>query len=54
MQLDAWPDWQEASYYYSNAAPQWQTINNGNWKDVEYTVRKLSRETGRDLQVGLQ
>ena len=54
MQLDAWPDWQEASYYYSNTAPQWQTINNGNWKDVEYTVRKLARETGRDLQVVLQ
>lgn len=44
-------DWQEASYYYSNTAPQWQSVNNGNWKDVEYTVRKLARETGRDLQI---
>lgn len=27
-------DWssQEASYYFMNAAPQWQTFNGGNWK----------------------
>jgi DNA/RNA endonuclease G (NUC1) len=44
-------DWQEATYYFINAAPQWQSINNGNWKDVEYTVRKLADRTGRDFQV---
>ena len=29
-------DWssQEASYYFMNAAPQWQTFNGGNWKYV--------------------
>ncbi len=44
-------DWQEATYYYTNTAPQWQGINNGNWKDVEHTVRKLADKTGLDLEV---
>jgi DNA/RNA endonuclease G (NUC1) len=44
-------DWQEATYYYTNTAPQWQGINNGNWKDVEHTVRKLADKTSLDLEV---
>ncbi len=47
-------DWQEATYYYTNTAPQWQGINNGNWKDVEHTVRKLADKTGLDLEVSYE
>lgn len=31
---------QLASFYYLNAAPQWQTFNAGNWNSVEVGVRK--------------
>ena len=33
-------DWQESTYYYGNAVPQWQSINNGNWKRLESSVRE--------------
>jgi len=32
-------NWQEVSYMYSNVVPQWQVVNNGNWRDVEEAVR---------------
>jgi len=35
-------DWQESTYYYGNTAPQWQSINNGNWKRLEFAVRELA------------
>ncbi|XP_030758924.1 uncharacterized protein LOC115884470 [Sitophilus oryzae] len=41
---------QYSTYFYINVAPQWQTINNGNWKSVESVVRTLSRTYG-DLTV---
>ena len=44
-------DWQEASYMYSNVVPQWQRINNGNWKTVEEGVRSAARKRGVTLQV---
>lgn len=30
---------QQASFYYLNAAPQWQTFNGGNWERVETGLR---------------
>ena len=30
-----WNEWQQASYYYFNAAPQWQSINGGNWNEID-------------------
>ena len=34
-----WKEWQDATYYFANAAPQWQPFNNGNWKAIEAEVR---------------
>lgn len=31
--------WQFTSYYYINTVPQWQSINNANWKHIESVVR---------------
>ncbi|CAG9766898.1 unnamed protein product [Ceutorhynchus assimilis] len=41
---------QFSTYYYVNAAPQWQSINNANWKSVENTVRILAVNYG-DLNI---
>jgi len=42
---------QDATYYFMNAAPQFQSFNNGNWKALEYNTRDLGNKLGRDLQV---
>ncbi|XP_057378510.1 uncharacterized protein LOC130700475 [Daphnia carinata] len=42
---------QDATYYYINAAPQWQSFNNGNWKSLEFGVRDLAIGRGRDLTI---
>jgi len=42
---------QDATYYFMNAAPQFQSFNNGNWKALEYNTRDLATKLGRDLQV---
>ena len=44
-------DWQEASYMYSNVVPQWQRINNGNWRTVEEGVRAAARRRGSTFSV---
>ena len=33
---------QDATYYYINVAPQWQSVNNGNWKALESATRNLA------------
>ena len=33
---------QDATYYFVNVAPQFQSFNNGNWKSLEYNSRELS------------
>merc|ERR1712080_466930 len=42
---------QDATYYYINVAPQFQSFNNGNWKALEGGVRDLGAKLGRDLVV---
>merc|ERR1712180_154234 len=42
---------QDATYYFINVAPQFQSFNNGNWKALEMAVRDLGTSLGRDLQV---
>ena len=36
---------------YINMVPQWQRINNGNWKTVEEGVRSAARKRGVTLLV---
>merc|ERR1712106_810750 len=42
---------QDATYYFMNVAPQFQSFNNGNWKALEYNTRELGTQLNRDLHV---
>lgn len=42
---------QRATFYYINAAPQWQTLNQNNWNTLEQNVREFSVDRNLDLQV---
>jgi DNA/RNA endonuclease G (NUC1) len=33
----------KATFFYHNAAPQWQLFNAGLWLDVENTIRTIAR-----------
>ena len=46
-----WIDWQDATYYYGNIAPQWQSINNGNWRRLENSIRAKGKKLYRDLEI---
>ncbi|CAH1995621.1 unnamed protein product [Acanthoscelides obtectus] len=46
-----YPTSQISSFYYINVAPQWKSINNGNWKSVEYDVRQFANRSVSDVQV---
>jgi DNA/RNA endonuclease G (NUC1) len=43
--------WQFATYYYINTVPQWQSINNGNWKHVESVVRTKADKLKQDCLI---
>merc|ERR1711915_386536 len=42
---------QDATYYFVNVAPQFQSFNNGNWKALEYNTRDLATKLARDILV---
>ncbi|KAJ9599340.1 hypothetical protein L9F63_010161 [Diploptera punctata] len=42
---------QKATSYYINTAPQWHTINSGNWKILEGAIRKYAGNMNTDLTV---
>ena len=45
---------QDATYYFMNVAPQFQSFNNGNWKSLEMATRKYAEEEAKgDVKVSL-
>jgi DNA/RNA endonuclease G (NUC1) len=40
---------QQATFWLTNAAPQWQTFNGGNWNTLEMNVRTFIGQLNRDL-----
>lgn len=44
-------DLQRATFYYINAAPQWQPINAGNWEWTEATLRAFVGTEGIEVEV---
>lgn len=43
--------WQFSSFYYINTTPQWQSVNAGNWKNIEQEVRDFSKDRPSALKV---
>ena len=44
-------EWQDATFSYINAVPQFQKFNAGNWALMEEAVRKLASKLKRNLEV---
>lgn len=42
---------QTATFWYLNAAPQWQTFNGKNWNSIETDARKFAGQIQTDLDV---
>lgn len=42
---------QHATFFYTNAAPQWQTVNGANWNSLENDARSFAGRIGSDLTV---
>ena len=45
-------EWQDATFNYINAVPQFVNFNSGNWQSMEDAVRKYAQQTSAILQVG--
>ncbi|KAK9502026.1 hypothetical protein O3M35_012636 [Rhynocoris fuscipes] len=43
--------WQLLTYFYINVAPQWQSINAGNWLNIETNTRRIASKLGADLEI---
>lgn len=43
--------WQWSTYYYINVVPQFQSINNGNWKHIESAIRTKAAQLQSDLTI---
>jgi DNA/RNA non-specific endonuclease len=41
----------DATYFYMNTVPQWQKINNGNWKSIEYMARSVAGRIRNEVEV---
>lgn len=41
----------QATFYFINCSPQWQTINGGNWVALEEGVRALARNAAATLNI---
>nr|XP_022913471.1 uncharacterized protein LOC111424224 [Onthophagus taurus] len=41
----------KATFFYINAVPQWQQINNGNWKALEGDVRDMAAQSSNFLNI---
>jgi len=44
-------EWQDATFNYINAVPQFVNFNSGNWQSMEDAVRKYAQQTSAILQV---
>ncbi|XP_034935246.1 uncharacterized protein [Chelonus insularis] len=42
---------QRATFYYVNVVPMWQSINNGNWKKIEISIRNYASHKKCNLEV---
>lgn len=40
-----------ATFYFLNAAPQWQSFNNGNWLKIEIGIKKFIEKRNIDTEV---
>lgn len=40
-----------SSYFYINTVPQWQAVNNGNWKSLEYAVKHTAAKLEKNFRV---